>query len=264
MSLQPQEGAHSIIKPPVVSEKVVYEPSHVQKASATIKPPASSINHEQAGRHHTIGKPAFSASPVRASKAVASASPSESDILIEVEPQPFPTEPILLSNIQSLETPGEPKIHVVPYQSSPQRSPLARLKRSEKSSLTGSLSLDSSTSSIYSEAGGKGDYDITGEVLVAVYYKDIYLHIHVERARGLAAPGSSNSVYPNPYVKTYLLPDKAKHTKQKTSIKKKTMDPVYNETLSVGLNFCINILFDPIYVCSTRYVQRRRAPRLSC
>jgi Ca2+-dependent lipid-binding protein len=85
--------------------------------------------------------------------------------------------------------------------------------------------------SIYSEAGGKGDYDITGEVLVGVYYKNGQLYIHVERARGLAAADSNG--YSDPYIKTYLLPDKAKHTKQKTSVKKKTLSPVYNETLKV-------------------------------
>ena len=77
----------------------------------------------------------------------------------------------------------------------------------------------------------RGDYDITGEVLVGVYYKNNQLHVHVDRARGLAAADSNG--YSDPYVKTYLLPDKAKHTKQKTSIKKKTLDPVYNETLKV-------------------------------
>ena len=86
--------------------------------------------------------------------------------------------------------------------------------------------------SIYSEAGGKGDYDITGEVLVGVYYKSNQLHVHVERAMGLAAADSNG--YSDPYVKTYLLPDKAKHTKQKTSVKKRTLDPTYNETLKVN------------------------------
>ena len=85
--------------------------------------------------------------------------------------------------------------------------------------------------SIYSEAGGKGDYDITGDVMVGVYHKSGQLYIHVERARGLAATDSNG--YSDPYIKTYLLPDKAKHTKQKTSVKKKTLDPVYNETLKV-------------------------------
>jgi hypothetical protein len=75
-------------------------------------------------------------------------------------------------------------------------------------------------------------HEITGEVLVGVYYKNGQLHIHVERARGLAAADSNG--YSDPYIKTYLLPDKAKHTKQKTSVKKKTLDPVYNETLTVS------------------------------
>ena len=80
----------------------------------------------------------------------------------------------------------------------------------------------------------KATYDITaGEVLVGVYYKSGQLHIHVERARGLAAADSNG--YSDPYIKTYLLPDKVKHTKQKTSVKKKTLDPVYNETLRVSL-----------------------------
>ena len=51
------------------------------------------------------------------------------------------------------------------------------------------------------------------------------------RARGLAAADSNG--YSDPYVKTYLLPDKDKHTKHKTSVIKKTLDPVYKETLKV-------------------------------
>lgn len=35
------------------------------------------------------------------------------------------------------------------------------------------------------------------------------------------------------YVKCYLLPDKSRQSKKKTTIKKKTINPVYNETLKV-------------------------------
>ena len=89
--------------------------------------------------------------------------------------------------------------------------------------------LDSTNTS--SQLYKKTAYDITGEVLVGVYYKIGQLHVHVERARGL--PAADSNGYSDPYIKTYLLPDKAKHTKQKTSVKKKTLDPVYNETLRV-------------------------------
>ena len=107
----------------------------------------------------------------------------------------------------------------------PEVSNLLTLKHAGSATSLGSMV------SIYSEAGGKGDYDISGEVLVGMYYKSNQLHIHVERATGLAAADSNG--YSNPYIKTYLLPDKAKHTKQKTSVKKRTLDPVYNETLKV-------------------------------
>ncbi len=68
---------------------------------------------------------------------------------------------------------------------------------------------------------------------MAVYYKDGILVIHVNRARGLAAADSNG--LSDPYIKTYLLPDRSKHSKRKTAIKKKTLDPVYNEKLEVCL-----------------------------
>lgn len=37
------------------------------------------------------------------------------------------------------------------------------------------------------------------------------------------------------YVKTYLLPDKSNQSKKKTSVKKKTLNPVYDQTLKVRL-----------------------------
>ena len=94
--------------------------------------------------------------------------------------------------------------------------------------------------SVYSAAGGgKGDYDIAGEVLVGVEYKDRQLMIHVNRAKGLAAADKNG--FSDPYVKTYLLPDKTKHSKKKTGIKRKTLDPVYNETLKV-CHLCVYVL----------------------
>ena len=95
-----------------------------------------------------------------------------------------------------------------------------------------SVSSFGSQASVYSAAGGKGDYDISGEVLFGVEYKAGQLLVHVNRARGLAAADSNG--FSDPYIKLYLLPDKSKTSKKKTAIKKKTLDPVYNETLKVS------------------------------
>jgi len=91
----------------------------------------------------------------------------------------------------------------------------------------------------------KVDYDITGEVLVGVEYKAGQLLVHVNKARGLAAADSNG--LSDPYVKTYLLPDKSKQSKRKTDTKRRTLDPVYNQTLEVRSALCFysipNFLF---------------------
>ena len=110
---------------------------------------------------------------------------------------------------------------------------LKQLKRHDSSSTLGSASSYGSMTSIYSAAGGgRGQYDITGEVLFGVTHVGDELIVHVNRARGLAA--AKKQRYSDPYVKTYLLPDKDKSTKKKTSVVKKTINPVFNETLLVG------------------------------
>lgn len=40
------------------------------------------------------------------------------------------------------------------------------------------------------------------------------------------------------YVKCYLLPEKSRQSKRKTSIKKNTINPLYNETLKVKVYSC--------------------------
>ena len=80
----------------------------------------------------------------------------------------------------------------------------------------------------------KGDYTITGEVLFGVEYSKGKLVISVNRARDIAAADKSGTS--DAYVKTYLLPDKKKETKKKTKVVKKSLNPVYNETLKV---FCV-------------------------
>ena len=50
-----------------------------------------------------------------------------------------------------------------------------------------------------------------------------------------AEAGSNLGQYPDPYVKTYLLPDPTKQTKRKTKIVHKTTHPTYNEMVSEGV-----------------------------
>lgn len=47
------------------------------------------------------------------------------------------------------------------------------------------------------------------------------------------------------YVKTYLLPDKSSHSKKKTAVRKKTLDPVFDQTLRVRHSFTYCIQWQP-------------------
>ena len=90
----------------------------------------------------------------------------------------------------------------------------------------------SSVTSIYSADAGTGNYRISGKIQLGVWYKNDLLYVRVVRAKGLAAAKSGEES--DPYVKTYLLPDKSKHTKRKTGIQRKTTNPEFNEVLKVG------------------------------
>ena len=79
----------------------------------------------------------------------------------------------------------------------------------------------------------RGDYDITGDILLGIEYKRKQLMIHVKKARGLAVPDTGSRTV-NSYVKVYLLPDRSKHSKRKTNVKKKSINPVFCETLKVS------------------------------
>ena len=46
--------------------------------------------------------------------------------------------------------------------------------------------------------------------------------------------------YPDPYVKTYLIPDLQRLTKRKTKVQHKTVNPTYNEMVGFYLYNDIN------------------------
>ncbi|XP_031435779.1 synaptotagmin-like protein 2 isoform X2 [Clupea harengus] len=103
-----------------------------------------------------------------------------------------------------------------------------------KSHLSNALSLSGRTGSllsIYSDAGDYGNVVVQGAVEFAMMYSPAEeLILMVEQCQDLAY-GSTRKQRTNPYVKTYLFPDKFRRTKMKTSIKKNTNNPVYVESL---------------------------------
>ncbi|XP_015204323.1 synaptotagmin-like protein 1 isoform X2 [Lepisosteus oculatus] len=97
------------------------------------------------------------------------------------------------------------------------------------SSLQSSTMLSGSMMSLFS-SGEFGTLDVKGSVQFALRYdtQKEELQVLVCRCQDLAEAKKQRS---DPYVKTYLLPDKSSHSKKKTSVKKKTVNPIFDETL---------------------------------
>ncbi|NXF91543.1 SYTL4 protein, partial [Eubucco bourcierii] len=111
-----------------------------------------------------------------------------------------------------------------------------RVARGSMRSGTSSSTLGSMVS-IYSEAGDFGNVAVTGGISFSLSYeqKTQTLFIHVKECRQLAY-GDEGKKRSNPYVKTYLLPDKSRQGKRKTTIKRNTINPLYNELLKYEIN----------------------------
>ncbi|XP_034829865.1 uncharacterized protein btsz isoform X2 [Maniola hyperantus] len=92
-----------------------------------------------------------------------------------------------------------------------------------------------SMASVYSGAGEglRGSVTVKGEVQFSLLYNYRLgaLEVGVKRCRDLA-PVDVKRNRSDPYVKVYLLPDKSKAGKRKTKVKKNTLNPVFEETLS--------------------------------
>ncbi|XP_036399265.1 phosphatidylinositol 4-phosphate 3-kinase C2 domain-containing subunit alpha-like [Megalops cyprinoides] len=69
---------------------------------------------------------------------------------------------------------------------------------------------------------------VEGEVKLSISYRNSTLFIMVMHIKDLM---SEDGTDPNPYVKTYLLPDPHKTSKRKTKISRKTRNPTFNEML---------------------------------
>uniref|UniRef100_A0A0B7B589 C2 domain-containing protein n=1 Tax=Arion vulgaris TaxID=1028688 RepID=A0A0B7B589_9EUPU len=93
--------------------------------------------------------------------------------------------------------------------------------------------------SVYSDAGevNYGRIPVTGEIMFSIDYnhKGSTLEVHVKQCRDLAPVDVKHS-RSDPYVKTYLLPDKSRSSKRKTRIKKHTLNPVFDEVVKYQIN----------------------------
>ncbi|XP_068431804.1 synaptotagmin-like protein 1 isoform X2 [Clinocottus analis] len=100
---------------------------------------------------------------------------------------------------------------------------------SSNGSLQSGYTLSGSMMSLFS-SGDFGMVEVRGRIQFSLVYdtQKEELQVKVYRCEDIASARKDRS---DPYVKTYLLPDKSNHSKKKTAVKKKTLNPVYDQTL---------------------------------
>ncbi|XP_038613942.1 synaptotagmin-like protein 1 isoform X2 [Tachyglossus aculeatus] len=168
-------------------------------------------------------EPEFVADPEEAAP-----DPRRADPVRDPEPQAAaeasPQSEQALENGQE-ETPGDPE-----GGGGDPGSPLSKMLSSSSSvSSLSSSTLSGSLLSLYSEAELSSG-PVRGAIQVSLLYEQARreLQVTVIQCRGLAEAKKRRS---DPYVKSYLLPDKSGRSKRKTAVKKRNLNPVYNETL---------------------------------
>ncbi|XP_074160737.1 synaptotagmin-like protein 2 isoform X4 [Sminthopsis crassicaudata] len=124
--------------------------------------------------------------------------------------------------------PGISTVPSHPDNQFPHPEKLKRMSKSVPAFLQDEVS--GSAMSVYS--GDFGNLEIKGSIQFAIDYVDTLMefHVFVAQCKDLAAADIKKQ-RSDPYVKTYLLPDKGRMGKKKTLVMKKTLNPVYNEIL---------------------------------
>ncbi|XP_019268234.2 synaptotagmin-like protein 3 isoform X4 [Panthera pardus] len=89
-----------------------------------------------------------------------------------------------------------------------------------------------SINSTCTEMGNFDNANVTGEIEFAIRYcfETCSLEICIKACKNLAY-GEEKKKKCNPYVKTYLLPDRSSQGKRKTAVQRNTVDPTFQETL---------------------------------
>ncbi|XP_063788884.1 extended synaptotagmin-3 [Pseudophryne corroboree] len=90
------------------------------------------------------------------------------------------------------------------------------------------ISLNSVASSVFDLNESSLPYVVSGEISISVRYASLRrcLFVSINGCRNLMQCSSHGA---DPYVRIYLLPDRRWASRKKTTIKKKTLNPIYNE-----------------------------------